>query len=274
MATDRASLIIRKVVDKLSQFDGVAALVLTGSQVKGNKFPPDQFSDIELYVVAFDKNFEQVENEVQGIQKIFEGDEVILAYKNQWAGWSVLFSDLLRLELPLVKASDETVFARSEEQKIEILHLKPDFILKKGSKEKIKNSDSPEKMLEQAIKDFWYMAAYAAQRIGRGEVWLARDAIRISMQGKVKRLLQEIYHKDTLALDRDRKIELTWSKEELGILKETSSTYDRDNIVRAFWENIKHAEGLLLKMGMGEGLFDEYKSKLIPSIKKILREAS
>lgn len=273
MTTDRASLIIKRVVENLSQFDGVAALVLTGSRVKGNNFPPDQFSDIELYVVAFDEDFEKAEGEIQSIQKIFGKDSVVLAYKNQWAGWSILFTDLLRLELPLVKASDETVFARSEEQKIEILHSKPGFILKKGLSEKTKEKEFPEKMIEQAVKDFWYMAVYAAQHIGRGEVWLARDAIRISMQGKVKRLLQEIYHKDTLALDCDRKIELTWGKEELEILKETSSAYDKNDVVRAFWANVRYAEELLVKMGTGD-LFREYKSKLMPSIKRILEQTS
>lgn len=269
MEPDRISKIIQRVVDELSQSSSIAALVLVGSQVKGNKFPPDKFSDIEFYVVALDENYEEAEKLVQSIQTIFK-DDVILAYKNQWSGWSVLFKNLLRLELPLVKASDKTVFSRSEEQKIEVLYSKPNFKLKKGEAENKTESVSPEKEFELPIKDFWYMTVYAAQHIGRGEIWLARDAIRISMQGKVKRLLQEIYHKDTLALDRDRRIELTWSPKELDILKETSSAYDKNDVVRAFWANIKYTGELLEKMGIGTNLFEEYKSKLLPEIKSIL----
>lgn len=272
MTDKKASLVIKRVVENLSRIDGVAALVLVGSRVKGNSFPADQFSDIELYVVAFDEDFEKVEGKVQSVQKIF-GNSVVVAYKNQWAGWSILFTDLLRLELPLVKASDETVFARPEEQRIEILYSKPGFILKRGLGEKTKEKGLSEETIIEAVKDFWYMAVYAAQHIGRGEVWLARDAIRVSMQGKVKRLLQEIYHKDTLPLERDRRIELTWSKEELEILKETSCAYDKSDVVRSFWANVRYAEELLAKIGAVD-LFREYKNKLMPGIKKILEQTS
>jgi len=269
MRSKRVELVIKKVVDELSSKKGVAALVLVGSQVEGNKFPPDEFSDIEVYVVAFDEAIRGIEKRLHKIQEIFRKDDVVLAYQNQWAGWSILFTDLLRLELPLVKASDDTVFSRPSEQKIEVLYSKPGFSLKRGLENKVDKDDFEKDKLEIAIKDFWYMAVYAAQHIGRGEVWLARDAIRISMQGKVKRLLQEIYHKDTLALDRDRRIELTWGEKELKILRETSSAYDKKDVIRSFWANIKYAESLLEKLGVA-GLFREYKDKLTPAIKEIL----
>lgn len=268
MNSDKISKIIQQVVEELSNNDSIAALVLAGSRVNGNKFPPDKFSDIELYVVAFDEKYEEAEKTVQLIQTIF-GDQTVLAYKNQWAGWSVLFNDLLRLELPLVKASDETVFSRSEEQKIKILYSKPDFKLKKSQEVDGGKEDVNKRVPDDVIKDFWYMAVYAAQHIGRGEVWLARDAIRISMQGKVKRLLQEIYHQETLALDRNRRIELTWSQQELEILKETSSSYNKNDIIRSFWANIKYAEALLTKTNDND-LFNKYKNSLLPEIKSIL----
>lgn len=268
METNDVSGVIKSVVSELAKSEAVAAVVLAGSRVKGNKFPPDKFSDIELYVVAFDESYETAEKVVQSIQNIF-GDQVAFAYKNQWAGWSVLFKDMLRLELPLVKASDESVFSRSEEQRIEILYTKENFVLtKKQLNEETQEVDT-DRIYSELIKDFWYMAVYAAQHIGRGEVWLARDAVRISMQGKVKRLLQEINHSETLKLDRDRRIELTWSQEELEILRETSSAYDRNDLIRSFWANIEHAEKLLRRIGKSK-LFEEYKSLLTSQIKSIL----
>ncbi len=267
MPTKKAVVIIDKVVRHLSTNSGVAAIVLAGSQVEGNKFAPDEFSDIELYVVAFDEQVETVEAEVQKIQNIFTDEEIVLSYKNQWAGWSILYNNLLRLELPLVKASNEEAFSRSDEQKIDILYSKKGFQLKKKV---AKTKNDVHENNEEIIKDFWYMTVYAAQHIGRGEIWLARDAVRISMQGKVKRLLQEINHKDTLTLDRDRRIELTWDREELEVLRETSCTYDKGDLVRAFWANIKIIKQLLQKLGIGIDLFENYEKKLIPEIKLIL----
>lgn len=265
----KSKLVVKKVVEKLSPHSGVSALVLVGSRVEGSKFPPDEFSDIELYVVAYDEQLDEVQKEVESIQHIFDTDEVVLAYKNQWAGWSVLFSDLLRLELPLVKSSDAEVFSRPEEQKIEMVYAKPKFELNRRKKTKDSQAFS-KKDLEEAIKDFWYMAVYTAQHIARGEIWLARDAVRISMQGKVKRLLQEVYHQDTLSLERDRRIESTWSDEELQILRDTSCAYDREDLIRAYWENIKYTKQLLGKFGMEIKSFEEYENKLVPRIKVIL----
>ncbi len=259
---------IEKVVSELSEHKGIAALVLVGSQVEGNEFPADEFSDIELYVVAYDKNYREVKEKVQNIQSIFDDRKVVLAYKNQWAGWSILFTDLLRLELPLIKTSDDEAFSRSKEQKIQILYQKTGFKLKRRKEGTEKADDQKE--IEQAVKDFWYMAVYAAQHISRGEVWLARDAVRISMQGKVRRLLQGTYHKDTLRLDRDKRIELTWAQDELEILRKTSSTYDKDDLIRAFWANIKNIKALLEKIDVGIDEFRSYEQKLVPEIKKIL----
>lgn len=155
---ERASVIIKKVVQHLSSLEGIAALVLAGSQVKTSRFPADAFSDIELYVVAYDQEYENLEKEIQSIQKIFDPSEVVLSYKNQWAGWSILFMDLLRLELPLVKASEDNVFTKSRSEPIEILYAKHGFTLKMGPVKKQKDK----KTLEDSIKDFWYMAVYAA----------------------------------------------------------------------------------------------------------------
>jgi len=266
MATSRAQDIINKVIDDLSSYDSVAALVLAGSQVEGNAFPADEYSDIEFYVVTFDDKFEETEDLVQNIQERL-GEAYIFAYKNQWAGWSILLDDLLRLELPLVKASDDQVFSRSEKQKIKILYQKDDFNLKQS---KDKKQDKAEPDYQWIIKDFWYMTVYTAQHIGRGELWLARDAMRVSMQNKIKKILQVQNHKETLELDRDRRIELTWSDKELQILREISCSYDRDDIIRAFWENIKYAKLFVSNNSQLADLFGQYENKLITEINMIL----
>ena len=267
MPTPKRQVVIDKVVSHLSPNEGVAALVLVGSNVEGSAFSPDQFSDIEMYVVADDEYFQQVEEAVKNLHQIF--DNVVLEYKNQWAGWSILFNDLLRLEIPTVKASDESVFSRSDKQKTKVLYSKPGFELQRSE---IKEDEplSIEEQVTQAIKDFWYMAVYAAQHIARGELWLARDAVRISMQGKVKRLLQEIYLPGTLELDRDRRIELTWNEESLRILRETSCTYEKQDIVRAFWANVGYMKMLLSKLPMDTSEFEQYEQKLVPEIKAML----
>lgn len=263
MVSKKASAVVDKTVSYLSKCPGVAALVLAGSQVEGVRFVADQYSDIELYVVALDEKYSEVEKAVQKTQDLFAKEAVVLAYKNQWAGWSVLFADLLRLELPVVKASEKQVFSRPKQPKIKVLYSRPGFHLQTKSV----GDAGDKKPIDNAIKDFWYMAVYAAQHIGRGEIWLAREAVRISLQGKIKRLIQDLNHSD---VEADKRIELVWSPSELAILKETSCAYDRQDLIRAFWANIKYAKGLSLKTGLGQEQFEEYEKKLLPSIKRIL----
>lgn len=271
MATPRAQQIIDKVVADLSSFNPVAALILVGSQVEGNVFPPDQFSDIELYVVAFDDKHKEAQDLVQSIQDRLN-EPYTFAYKNQWAGWSILFEDLLRLELPLVKASDDQVFARSEKQKIKVLYQKDNFKIKRSG---AKKENKPEIDYEWLVKDFWYMAVYVAQHIGRGELWLAREAMRVSMQKKIKKMIQGQNYKETVDLERDRRIELTWKVQELQILHDISCSYERSDIVRAFWANIKYAKVFFTSQDQQLGaVFSKYEQKLADKLKKIINGKS
>lgn len=256
-----ADQIIQKVVDLLSQHSRVAALVLAGSRVPGNAFPADEFSDIELYVVAQDSQFEEVTRVVQRVQD--QLDDVVLAYRNQWSGWSILFNSLMRLELPVVKASDEGVFSRSETQKIKILYQQAGFSLLQ--------IPAPQPPLPPvSMEDFWYMAVYAAQHIARGELWLARDALRVGVQSNVRRLLLEIYRPEHLDLDRDRRIEMTWGAEEIKMLQETSCSYDRADIVRAFGANVDIMSSLVKNKPVLQKQFKQYYDSLWPEISKLV----
>lgn len=265
MYSERVKEVIDKTVNYLSQDEGVGALVLVGSQVEGGPFPADEYSDIELYSFAIDEKYEEVKRKIEEIEKIFP--DVVFSYENRWAGWSVLFSDFLRLELPIKRSTEE--FTHSDDQKENILYQKPGFSINRGNERK----EIPDARIgiEKAIQDFWYMAVWAAQHIARGELWLARGAIRISMQGKVKRLIEETYHPESLGQYPDRRIELTWGEEELKILRETSAGYDRTEIVSAFWSNIKYFEKLLFKLGAGSELFVELKDRLVPGVSDLLK---
>lgn len=263
--------VIKQVVKELSKSEAVAALVLTGSQVKGAKFEADQYSDIELYVVAYDESFKQAKQQVRTIQNIFKSD-VVLAYENQWAGWSILFKNLLRLEIPLVRASNKNVFSRPKEQKIKILYQKPGFKLKSIETEPEKCREQYKALSKEEIKDFWYMTVYAAQHIARGEIWLAREAVRISLQKKVKSLIELVYYPESLVLDPNKRIEQTWNQISLKILKETSSAYNKVEVTEALWANLKYAERLIDQTGADLSLFRQYQNELLPQIKAILKE--
>lgn len=266
MPTQTAQPIINQIVDHLSLHPGVTALILVGSQVEGNAFPPDQYSDIELYVIAKDEEKENVEKAVQNIQSIFSKD-VVLAYQNQWAGWSILLSNLLRVELPITLVSNLQSFVRSDQQKYQILYAQPDFQLPARQT----NDQKDQRDISKAVKDFWYMAVYTAQHIARGELFLARGAMRISMQGKVKRLIEDLYHPEKAQLEEDRRIELTWTSKELDILKQTSCAYDKADIIRAFWANIRFASQLLNEAKIDHELFNHYESELKPKLQAILK---
>jgi hypothetical protein len=62
------------------------------------------------------------------------------------------------------------------------------------------------------------------------------------------------------------------SKEELAILRETSCSYDRNDLIRSFWANVKYAKELFIKLGDGDREFKKYEQELTPKIKDILKK--
>src|SRR3990167_11149985 len=122
--------IISKLEAEISKKPSVIGLVLVGSYAREKIYSANEYSDMEVYVIVLDGNVSKVEKDLIEIAK--QLGEIIFHYKNRWAGFSVVFDNLFRLELPVIKQSDiKSVFLRPIAQPVKILIDKTNCELKK-----------------------------------------------------------------------------------------------------------------------------------------------
>lgn len=246
----QASDIIKKLTNELSDNPSIKALLLVGSQARNTIYRASQHSDIEAYIVVEDCDVEDIEKELfHTVKRI---GRVIFSYKNQWAGFSTVFEDLSRLELPIAKLSQlEFVFSRPKAQEIEVLLDKTDGILM-TILDKRTDSIDLEKIFQYQVTDFWYMAIVGVQYYKTGELWHSRSALQILQSSLIK--LFELYNDPTiLLLETNKRIEEFLTQEQVMLLKEVSPAYDREQIVVAYKRIFK------IYSGMSQQIKDKYK---------------
>jgi hypothetical protein len=227
----QASDIIKKLTNELSDNPSIKALLLVGSQARNTIYRASQHSDIEAYIVVEDCDVEDIEKELfHTVKRI---GRVIFSYKNRWAGFSTVFEDLSRLELPIAKLSQlEFIFSRPKAQEIEVLLDKTDGILK-TILDKRTDSIDLEKIFQYQVTDFWYMAIVGVQYYKTGELWHSRSALQILQSSLIK--LFELYNDpNILLLETNKRIEEFLTHEQINMLKEVSPAYDNNEIVHAF----------------------------------------
>lgn len=151
----------------------------------------------------------------------------------QWAGFSAVFENLQRLELPLIKISEaKNILSRPIQQEVKVLFDRGGAIGKiLNTRPKSINYVS---FFKNQYEDFWYMAIYTAQAIGKGEYWLARQAMSVSLHPIIIRLMELYLNPKVLNLEDRKRIEEVLSDGYLEILKEISSFYDKQSIVESF----------------------------------------
>ena len=118
----------------------VVGFVLAGSYVRKDVYKATEYSDMEAYIIVDDKDVTRIEKDLTAIVK--KSGKVIFHYKNRWSGFSVVFENLFRLELPVVKRSDiKSVFSRPTAQPVEILIDKTNGALKTALDKRPKDLD-------------------------------------------------------------------------------------------------------------------------------------
>lgn len=220
--------IILQLKKELQKNPLVIGLVLVGSQVRETVYTANQYSDIEVYIIVKDNDFGIVEKQLSGI--VNKLGSVIFSYKNRWTGFSTVFENLLRLELPLVKKSElSSVFSRPKTQVVKVLIDKTDGELQSILDKRPKKIDF-EKLFSDTIIDFWYMAIVAVQYYKKDEFWNARHAQQVVLLPLLIKLLELLENPDTLLLETNKYIERFLSKEKLKLLREVSAFYDKKEI--------------------------------------------
>lgn len=219
--------IIKQLVQQLDKNPLVLGFVLVGSQARENIYVADQYSDLEAYIIVRDKNIENLERQLPDL--VSKLDQVIFSYKNRWAGFSTVFEDLFRLELPIAKQSElSSVFSRPKAQVVKILIDKTNGQLKKALNDRPKSIDY-QQLFQDKVEDFWYMVIVAVQYYKKGEVYNSRNAVQILISSLIK-LLELLQDPKIVLLETNKRIEQFLSVEQIVFLKEVSPAYDNKQI--------------------------------------------
>lgn len=229
--------IISALTEKLKNNPYMLGLLLVGSHARKTIYKNTPYSDIEVYVIVKDEDAKKFESELPKIVKPL--GKVIFSYKNQWAGFSTVFENLLRLELPVVKISEiPSVFSRPTAQDVEILIDKTNGIIKKTLDNRPKTIDF-EKVFINTTNDFWYMAVVAIQYYKKGEFWNARHAQEVSMIPSLIKFIEMLENPDLLLLESNKRIEQLISSKDITILKDVCPPYEKEKIKKCLQKNIE-----------------------------------
>lgn len=227
--------LINKIKELLLNDKRVIALILVGSYARKTIYKATIYSDIEMYIVIPDNFFDEFKKDLETLPSKI--GNVIFYYNNRWAGFSMVFENLQRLELPLVKKSEANIiFSRPIHQEVKVL-----FDKSKTLEKILKNrptSINYKSFFKNQYQDFLYMTIYTAQAIAKGEYWLARQAMSVSLHPIIIRLLELHTNPQALNLEDRKRIEKILPMDDLKILKDISSNYDKDSIFKSFFKTL------------------------------------
>lgn len=219
--------IISSLTAVLNKDSRVVGLVLVGSQSRKKIYIATLYSDMEAYIVVRHHKIADFKKELPKI--VSRLGDVVFSYDNRWAGFSTIFNNLFRLELPLIKISDlSPLYSRPKSQPVKILIDKTGGMLKEVTKRQPKSIDY-QKEFQETFSDFWYMMTVSVQYFKKGEIYNAREALSINTSSLIK-FLELLNDPTTLLLERNKMIEKFLTEEQITLLKEVSPAYNFQEI--------------------------------------------
>jgi predicted nucleotidyltransferase len=211
---------------ELQNNTSVAAILLVGSYSRETIYKADKHSDMEVYLVVKDEKVNEVKDNLPDLVKSFGK---VLFYFNHAIGFVVIYENLFRLELPIVKESDlKSVFSRPKQQTVKVLLDKTAGRLEKILQKREETMDY-EKYFKDKVDNFWYNQIIAVQYYAKGEYFNSRVALGMNSSILVK-FFELLNDPDILLLEINKRIEKFLTQEQIGKLKVVSSSYDASNI--------------------------------------------
>lgn len=263
--------IITSLADILKKNPYVLGLVLVGSQARESVYTVSEYSDMEAYIIVKDENVKIFEKQLPGI--VHKLGQVIFSYKNIWAGFSTVFDDLFRLELPIANISElSSVFSRPKAQTVKIVIDKTNGELEKALTNRPETIDF-QKLFEERVLDFWYMAVVAVQYYKKGELWNARSGLQVLLSSLIK-LMELLQDQDSLLLEINKRVEQFLSDEQISLLKKVAPAYDKKQIENSLGEIIEIFSDISKKVALKyhysyrKDIENEIKQKLQGLLKK------
>ena len=207
----------------------VLAFTLVGSQAREDSYKATKYSDMEVYVITKDEDAEKLEKQLPDLVRKFGA--VLFSFKHQ-IGFVVVYDDLFRLELPVIKKSElKSLFSRPEAQIVKILIDRTE-----GELEKILNNRPETIDFAQAFADkitnFWYWQILGVQYFKKGEICNTRAILNIHSSALIK-LLELLNDSTILLLETNKRIEQFLTGEQVKLLQEITPAYDSEQIKKS-----------------------------------------
>ena len=219
--------IITSLTSILQKNPYVLGLILVGSQARTSIYMDNEHSDMEAYIIVKDEKVKIFEKQLPEI--VNRLGKVIFSYKNRWAGFSTVFDDLFRLELPIAKQSElSSVFFRPKPQTVKVLIDKTNGSLEQVLKKRPQSIDF-QKIFQEIVLDFWYMAVVAVQYYQKREIWNSRSALQVLLSSFIK-LMELLQDKNILLLETNKRMEQFLSSEQIRLLQKITPVYNKRQI--------------------------------------------
>ena len=217
----------------------VRAVVLVGSQARA-AVPADEFSDVDL-VLAVDETRPFLESaswlEPFGAPLLTFVEETAVGGQRERR---VLFRSGLEVDFSVVPAADFADLLADPEaagvlaRGYRVLH---DELGLSESLAKTQGGAVPDEAeLERLSHDFWYHALWAAKKLRRGEIYVAKQACDCYLKALLVRLLVRRARARSTKLDtwhRARFLERWADPEDLNELRSIFALYDEGSVARA-----------------------------------------
>lgn len=238
--------IITLLKEKLESNPSVVGLVLAGSYARNTIYNADEYSDMEVYIIVEDDKLEGFEKQLPAL--VDKLGPVVFSYKNRWAGFSTVYDNLFRLELPVAKRSEiSSVFSRPKAQPVKVLIDKTRGELKSALDKRPEKIDF-EKVFAETVENFWYMTIVAVQYYKKGEYWNARHAQEVIMIPSLIKFMALTENPDILLLEANKRIEEFLPKKYLKTLKDICPPYHVNQIERSLKRNIEEFSKIAKKV--------------------------
>lgn len=222
-------LIIEQLKKELEKEAYVKAFALVGSQARETVYKANKYSDLEVYVVVEDDHLKEIEKKLPNITNNL-GD-VLFSFNHQ-IGFVVVYNDLFRVEISLVKLSEiSSIFNRPKAQVVKVLFDRTD-----GELEKVLDKRPDELDYAKSFKDlmtnFWYWQIIGVQYFKKGEIYNTRAILNIHASAFIK-LCELLNDPNIILLETNKRVEQFLTEEQINQLKELTVSYNSKDIKEA-----------------------------------------